>query len=401
MPVPEFVRGILSGVRVIDLTRVLAGPYCTLMLADLGAQVIKIEDPDTPDPTRHLTDAGRFEIAPYFVSVNRSKLGMTLDLTKPEGQAILHDLVKNADVVVNNYRPGVLAKLGCDYETLRAANPRIINCSISGFGKTSPYKDRPAYDLIVQGMGGGMHLTGYPDSAPAVMGLHVGDQAGGLFGAFAIAAALFHREKTGEGQDIDIAMLDCQFSLLAFLGQTWLMGGPAPERSGTAHPLVAPFRAFKTSDGFVTLCAHHDKEWAALCSVLNAPDLTNDPRYGSVMGRATNRPSLYARLDDEFLKDTTDRWLDRLRAAQIPCGPVSTVPEALDDARRHNRNMVAQTENQFGRYELLGNPVKTTAQPDNQFGPPPAFGEHTNLILSELLGKTSTEIAMLRSNGAI
>ena len=401
MGLPHFVEGMLSGVRILDLTRVLAGPYATLLLSDLGAEVIKIEEPSRGDTTRTVGTSRLEGLSAYFVSVNRNKLSMTLDLKSQKGREVFHELVGKADVVINNYRPTVLERLGCDSASLREANASIVNCAISGFGQTGAYRDWPAYDLIVQGMGGGMDLTGYPDGDPAVMGLHIGDQAGGLFGAFAIASALYHRERTGEGQDIDIGMLDCQISLLAFLGQSYLLDGTIPGRTGTAHPVVAPLKAFKTADGFITVVAHQGKHWERLCKAVGKPEWLKDRRFATVNLRAENKEALYESLDGIFLDRPSSEWLEKLHAEGIPCGPVRDVAEALADEQVRERNMVVDQENGLGEYRILGNPIKTSAQTDTEFGPPPRFGEHTDLILKTLLGKSTVEIGQLRDKGVI
>lgn len=401
MTLPRYMDGMLSGVRILDLTRVLAGPYGSMLLSDFGAEVIKIEQPGSGDTTR-LTGAFPLPgLTSYFTSVNRNKLSMTLDLKQREGRAIFHELVGTADVVLNNYRPTVLEKLGCDAPALRSANPAIVNCAVSGFGQTGPYRDRPAYDLVVQGMGGGMDMTGYPDGEPAVMGLHIGDQAGGLFAALAIVAALYHRERTGEGQDIDIGMLDCQISLLAFLGQTHLFTNEVPHRTGTAHPVVAPLKAFKTSDGYVTVVAHQNKPFEAVCRIVGTEELIDDPRFAGVNERATNRDALYATLDVAFAKESSTYWLERLHAKGIACGPVNDVGQALADEHVLARNMVVEQNNELGEYRVLGNPIKTTAQEDAQFGPPPQLGEHTEQVLREVLGKSTGDIDGLRGRSVI
>ncbi len=401
MDLPRYMDGMLSCVRVLDLTRVLAGPYGSMLLSDLGAEVIKIEQPGRGDSTRHTGGFPLPGLTSYFTSVNRNKLSVTCDLTKEQGRALFHELVAKADVVLNNYRPTVLEKLGCDAESLRKANPTIINCAVSGFGQTGPYRDWPAYDLVVQGMGGGLDMTGYPDGEPAVMGLHIGDQAGGMFAAYAIAAALFHRERTGEGQDIDIGLLDCQISLLAFLGQSHLFTGEVPQRTGTAHPVAAPLKAFKTRDGYITVVAHQNKPFAALCRIVDAEALLEDERFSELNDRTANLEALYAVLDPAFAKETSEHWLQRLRATGLACGPVNTVGEALADPHVLARSMVVNQQNDLGEYRVLGNPIKSTAQEDAHFGPPPQLGEHTALVLREILGKSAKDIDALRQRAVI
>lgn len=402
MAIPKYMEGMLSGVRILDLTRVLAGPYGSLILSDLGAEVIKIEEPTLGDTTRRLPNVEPGELTSYFISVNRNKLSMTLDLTTESGRAIFHDLVKQSDVVYNNFRPKVLTKLGCDAATLRAVNPKIITCSLSGFGQDGPYSDYPAYDLIVQAMGGGVDITGHPEGDPAVMGLHIGDQAGGMFAAISIASALYQRERTGEGRDIDLSMLDCQVSLLAFLGQDYLMTGDVPERTGTAHPTATPLRAFRTSDEkFVAVGAHAERFWPGFCRAVEKEDLTDDPRFVILKKRTENKELLYSMLDEVFVKKTSAHWLDALRREGVPCGPVNSVEETLNDPQVLHREMVVDRDDAYGQYKVLGTPIKTDGNDALNFGAPPQLGEHTEVILKERLNFTEAEVQALRERKII
>ena len=401
MALPVWMKGMLSGIRVLDLTRMLAGPYGSLLLSDLGAQVIKIEQPGSGDMTRDVSGKSLCGFSPYFASINRNKLSVALDLKKTAGQALFHALVRHADVVFDNFRPSVLARLRCDYPTLNGINPKIICCSLSGFGKDGPYRERPAYDLIVQAMGGAMSVTGHAGGEPAVMGLHIGDQAGGMFAALAIASALFQRTRTGTGQAIDIGLLDCQISLLAFLGQTHLATGAVPGREGSAHPLIAPFKGFKTSDGFIVAVAFQDKHFESLCRVLGTEELLGDDRFDEVNKRADNKKDLYRYLDAAFEKQSSSHWLGALERAGIPCGPVNDVQQALADPQVLSRNMVVEQKNSIGEYRVIGNPIKSTEQEDGQFGPPPRIGEHTGAVLKELLGTSDEELEKLRAQGVI
>ncbi len=397
------MQKILEGVRILDLSRMLAGPYGSMLLGDLGAEIIKIEDPGSGDLTRiTAAQASLRGISAYFLSINRSKKSVTLNLRTQKGRELFYGMVKKADVVYDNYRPAALEKLGCTYEILSKHNPKIICCSVSAFGHDGPYRDLPAYDIILQAMGGTMSLTGPEGGDPFLMGVPMGDLAGGMFGAFAISAALYHREKTGRGQKLDISLLDSQISLLMYLAQTYIATGEVPAARGTMHPLVAPFRAFKTKDGHIAVVAFQDKFFESLCRIIGKEDLLSDERFDSLVNRALNKAELYAILDDVFPKKPTKAWLEALREAGIPSGPVNNLADALADPQVRHRNMVVEIEHpEIGVYEALGNPIKSSVMKDGEFSPPPVLGQHTEQVLASLLDLSAGEIQSLREEGVI
>lgn len=397
------MQKILEGVRILDLSRMLAGPYGSLLLGDLGAEVIKIEEPGAGDLTRTTsTEAALRGISAYFLSINRSKKSVTLNLKTKKGRDIFYELVKHVDVVYDNFRPAALEKLGCTYEIISQHNPKIISCSVSAFGHDGPYRDLPAYDLIVQAMGGTMSLTGPEGGDPVLMGVPMGDLAGGMFGALAIAAALYHREKTGRGQKIDISLLDSQISLLMYLAQTYIASEQVPPARGAMHPLIAPFRSFKTKDSHIAVVAFQDKHFESLCKILDKEQLLTDDRFDSLVARALNKVELYAILDEVFAKKTTAEWLKPLREASIPSGPVNNLKEALNDPQVRHRKMVVDIDHpEIGVYEALGNPIKSSIMEDGEFSAPPTLGQHTEEVLTSLLGLSRDEIQALRDEGVI
>lgn len=398
------MQKILEGVRILDLSRMLAGPYGSMLLGDLGAEVIKIEEPGSGDLTRTTAaEASLRGISAYFLSINRSKKSVTLDLKSQKGREIFYELVKKADVVYDNFRPSALERLGCAYEILSEINPKIICCSVSAFGQDGPYRDLPAYDIILQAMGGTMSLTGPENGAdPLLMGVPMGDLAGGMFGAMAIAGALYYREKTGRGQRLDVSLLDCQVSLLMYLAQTYIATELVPSARGAMHPLVAPFRSFKTRDGHIAVVAFQDKHFEDLCKIIEREDLLTDERFNSLINRALNKFELYPILDQIFPSKTTAQWLEPLRKAQIPSGPVNNIHDTLNDPQVRFRKMVVEINHpEIGTYEALGNPVKSSIMKDGEFNAPPLLGQHTEEILSSLLGFAPDKIHALRQEGII
>ncbi|GAB4344469.1 MAG: CoA transferase [Candidatus Abyssubacteria bacterium] len=394
---------ILQGVRILDLSRMLAGPYGSMLLGDLGAEVIKIEEPGSGDLTRTTsTEAALRGISAYFLSINRSKKSVTLNLKSEKGRSLFYELVKKADVVYDNFRPSALEKLKCTYEILSQHNPKIICCSVSAFGHDGPYRDLPAYDIILQAMGGTMSLTGPEGGDPFLMGVPMGDLAGGMFGAMAIAGALYHREKTGRGQKLDISLLDSQISLLMYLAQTYIATNQVPAARGAMHPLIAPFRSFRTKDGHIAVVAFQDKHFESFCKIIEREDLLVDERFNSLIARALNKADLYVILDEIFPKKTTAEWLAPLREAEIPSGPVNNVRDALNDPQVRHRKMVVEIDHpEIGRYEALGNPVKSSVMEDGKFAPPPTLGQHTEEVFSSLLGLSAEEMQALRNEGVI
>lgn len=396
------MKGSLSGVRIIDLSRMLAGPYGAMLLGDLGAEVIKVEKPGSGDETRGMGQHHKDGESAYFISINRSKKSLSLDLTHDKGRQVIYDLVKVCDVVFDNYRPGALEKLGCDYETLKSINPRIISCSISAFGHTGPYKDMPAYDLILQAMGGAMSITGEPGRPPVRMGIPMGDLAGGMFAAYAVAAALYARGKTGLGQKIDVSLLDCQVSLLTYVAQYYLFSGEIPKPIGSGHQSVVPYGAFKTKDIYIVISIFVEKFWVKLCKVLGDEALASDPRFDTHLKRHQNRDQLIPILEELFQKKGGYEWLELLNEEGIPAGPINTVDRVLSDPQVLARHMVVDIDHpKCGPIKMVGNPIKMSGSDDKGYEASPTLGQHTQEILSDLLGYSKAKIEELRKEGVI
>lgn len=362
-------RGPLAGITVIDLTRVLAGPYCTMVLADLGARVIKVEMPGRGDDARHI---GPFTKGPaadaksaYFMSINRGKESIALDLKKPEDCALFDELLAMADVLVENYRPGTMEKLGLGWETLRARFPRLIYASASGFGQTGPYSEKPAYDMVVQGMGGIMSLTGHPGGPPTRVGTSIGDIGAGLFTAIGIVSALYDRAQSGEGRRVDVSMLDCQVAMLENGIARYFATGEVPGPLGARHPSITPFQAFEAKDGHLTIAAGNDTLFARLAALLDAPELGRDPRFASNQDRCEHVAELTAEIETRLAAKTVSEWLTLLGEAGIPSGPINNVEQVLHDPQVLSRNMVIGTEDpEIGTVRMAGNPVKLSGFAD-------------------------------------
>lgn len=393
---------LLAGIRVLDLSRMLAGPYGSMLLADLGAEVIKIEDPRGGDPMRTMGPPFLDGESAYFLAVNRNKQSVALDLEAPEGRAVFHDLCRVADVVWENFRPGVLARLGCAPETLRALNPRLVVCSISAYGQEGPYRDWPAFDLALQAMGGAMSLTGEEGRPPVRMGLPMGDLAGGLFGALAVVAALLRRAATGEGALIDLSLLDCQVSLLTYVAQYYWADGQVPGRVGSGHASVVPYQAFRTRDGYLVVAVFAEKFWAGFCRAIERPDLVADPRFATNPQRVAHRAELVPQLEALFSARTTAEWLARLQGEGVPATPIQTVDQVLADPQVLLRGMVVELDHpKLGPIKTLGTPLRVAGAPPFRPAPPPALGEHTDRVLGELLGYSPERLAALRARGVV
>ena len=332
----------LSGVRVLDLSQFLAGPYGTQVLGDLGAEVIKIEQPGVGDGCRGFPPHFRHGFSGYFLAVNRNKKSMTLDLKQPEGRQIFYELVRHSDVVYDNFRPGVTERLGIGYDTLKTINPRIIACSVSGYGQTGPYRDRPSFDNIIQAMGGLMSYNGEDGRPPVKMGAPIGDMMGGIVASQGILAALYQREQTGEGQMIDIGLMDCQVALLIYRAQYYWIAGEIAEPLGNVHRVIAPTASFQTQDSYIVIDAGQDKFYYQLCEALGLPELAHDSRFEHRPERLTNKDELMSILHKTFLTKTTDEWLELLLAQGIPAGPVNTIDRVLDDPHVKARGMVKE-----------------------------------------------------------
>jgi len=395
------MENLLKDARVLDLSRMLSGPYGSLLLGDLGAEIIKIEDTRAGDQTRKLGQYYKCGESAYFVSINRNKKSVTLDLRTERGKEIFYELVKKSDVVFDNFRPKALEKLGISYEKLKEVNPKIIHCSISSFGSDGPYRDLPAFDLTLQAISGGMSVTGEPGRTPVRMGIPLGDLAGGMFAAYGVAAALWKREKTGEGARIDISLLDGQVSMLCYMAQYLFFGGPVPEPVGSGHQSVVPYQAFETADKPLVIAIFVEKFWEKLCEVMELQECFEDPKFESNDKRREHREELIPILVEQFKTKPRKEWLERLAEIGVPAAPINTLDEVVEDPQVLARNMVVDVDHRTcGPIKMLGNPVKIDGVEDEFVGSP-LLGEHTDEVLSEILGKSKVEIEMLRKEGVI
>ncbi|MEA2777029.1 MAG: hypothetical protein QOF90_2435 [Acetobacteraceae bacterium] len=401
--------GPLRGLRVFDLTRVLAGPTCAQMLADLGADVIKIERPGAGDDTRGFAPPvmpGTNESA-YFVGVNRNKQSVTLDIGQKEGQEIALKLIAGCDILVENFKVGALAKYGLGYEQLHARFPRLIYCSITGFGQTGPYAPRPGYDSLIQAMGGVMSLTGEPDGLPQKVGVPVADLFAGLYGCIGILAALHHRDLTGQGsntggQQIDIGMLDTHVAWLANQGMNYLATGENPARLGNQHPNIAPYQVFPTADGHIVLSVANDPTFKRFCEAFNLTHMLEDPRFITNAARVGNRQLVTDTLSPVMQQHPTDWWIERLEALKIGCGPINKLSQVFEDPHVIARNMVLEMPHSSGQsVKVIANPVRLSETPADYRLPPPLLGEHTDAVLAERLGLDAAALAALRAKKII
>jgi CoA:oxalate CoA-transferase len=391
----------LEGIRVLDFTRVLAGPFCTMMLADLGAEVIKVERPGTGDDSRHF---GPFvgEESAYFMSINRNKKSVTLNLKDPLAVDIVKRMIKNIDVVVENFRPGVMEKLGLGYEVLKEINPRLVYASSSGFGHTGPYSQLPAYDLILQGMGGIMSITGPDKDHPTKVGSSIADIFAGTFCAIGILAALRHRDRTGEGQEVDVSMLDSQVSILENAISRYFVTGDVPVPIGNRHPSIAPFATFHTTDGFINIAVGNDAIWKRFCDLVGRPELAKDTRFQTNDGRNSNWADLEPLLQDIMSGDSTEGWLKRLREAGVPCGPINNIEQLVNDPQVLSRGMIVDVEHPVaGKVKMPGCPIKLSATPTNQYKPAPVLGADVGSILQKYAGVSTEEIQELKEKGVV
>ncbi|MFZ6761235.1 CaiB/BaiF CoA transferase family protein [Pseudoroseomonas sp. WGS1072] len=393
--------GPLKGLRVVDLTRVLAGPTCTQMLADLGADVVKIERPEAGDDTRGFAPPymPNTRESAYFVGVNRNKKSVTLDIAKPEGQAVVHKLLETADILVENFKVGALAKYGLAYEQLRETYPGLIYCSITGFGQTGPYAPRPGYDALIQAMGGVMSLTGEPEGEPQKVGIPVADLFAGLYGTIGVLAALRHKQATGQGQQIDIGMLDTHVAWLANQGMNYLSTGENPPRLGNQHPNIVPYQVFPTADGYMVLSIGNDPTFERFCRNFGLEHLLADERYATNAARVGNRALVTETLTAVTKTRPTRDWIEKLEALKIGCGPINTLKDVFADPHVVARNMVVEMEHASGQtVKVIANPVKLSATPPDYRSAAPLLGQHTEEVLRGL-GYSEEDIARLKAEG--
>ena len=391
----------LDDLVVVDLSRILSGPVCTMLLADMGAHVIKVEPPPSGDDSRQWGPPFIDNISTYFLSVNRNKKSIGLNLKTDAARQVLWKLIEGADVLVENFRPGVLGKLGFGYEAVARKNPRIVYCSISGFGQTGPYRDRPGYDVIAQGESGMMDLTGYPDGPPAKLGASLADIVAGLYAMNGILLALLARHKTDKGQHVDVSLLDGMVSTLTYQALIYLSTGRSPKRMGTRHPSIVPYECFQAKDGFVNIAVTNQKQWEHFCRVIGLPELANNPRFDTMKARIANYDELRPMLDRIILKMTRAEVIALLDGVGIPVGPINSVGEILDDPHIRAREMVVElTHPEYGPFRMLGIPIKLSDTPGVAQNAPPRFGEHNREVLSKL-GYTEEEIRGFAETGAI
>ncbi|HEY0844521.1 MAG TPA: CaiB/BaiF CoA-transferase family protein [Noviherbaspirillum sp.] len=405
--------GALSNIRVLDLTRVLAGPWCAQNLADFGAEVIKIERPKAGDDTRawgppYLKDGSGADTteAAYYLAANRNKQSLTVDISTPEGQAIIRDLAKASDVVLENYKVGQLKKYGLDYASLRQVKPDLIYCSITGFGQTGPYAHRAGYDFIIQGMGGFMSVTGerddQPGGGPQKAGVAISDLMTGMYSTVAVMAALLHRAQTGEGQYIDMALLDVQVAMMANMNTNYLASGIAPKRWGNAHPNIVPYQTFAASDGWIIVAAGNDGQYRKFVEIGGEPQLADDERFATNPKRVQAREVLVPILAEMVKRKTKQEWIAALEKAGVPCGPIDTLDEVFQNPQVLARQMrVDLPHPSAGVVPLVGSPIKMSATPPQARQHPPLLGEHTEHVLRDMLSYTPEQIAALRQKGVV
>jgi formyl-CoA transferase len=399
--VTTLAHGPLTGLRVVDLSRILAGPFCTMMLGDMGADVVKIEAPGSGDDTRQWGPPFENGESAYFLAVNRNKRSLTLNLKHPDGAAILRALVERADVLVENFRPGTLARLGLADEAVRDLNPRLVYCSVSGFGQSGPDSRRPGFDVVIQGESGLQSLTGFPDGPPTKVGIPMADLVASLMAAQGILLALLARHTTGRGERIDLSMQDAVAALLSFQAGSYFMTGRVPGRRGNQHPTIAPYETYRTADGYVNVAVGSNALFERFCEAIGEPGLARDGRFAAPPGRVENRPALNAVLDPIFAARPTADWLARFERVGVPAGAIKDVGQVVEDPHLLARRMVVPLDHpKVTRLKVMGIPIKLAGTPGAIRRPPPLLGQHTGEVLAEL-GRSREEIARLREAGAV
>ncbi|MEE9215916.1 MAG: CoA transferase [Anaerolineales bacterium] len=401
--IPDRSEKLLDGVRIIDLTRILAGPYCTMLLGDLGAEVIKIEVPDGGDDTRQwgppFTAGGQ---SAYFLAANRNKRSLTLNLKSDRGMEILRALIRKGDILVENFRAGTLEKWGLNYEQLQELKPDLIYCTVTGYGYTGPYRDRPGYDFIVQALGGFMSVTGPEDGEPYRAGIAIADLASGIYASNAVLASLFARERTGRGQRIDISLLDCQVALMSYVASNHLVSKDPPRRFGNAHPNIVPYEVFEAEDGYFAFAAGNDLQWAKFCKAVDHEAWESDKRFATNPTRLENRTELVRLLNELFATRTVKHWIELCESIGLPASPINTMDAVLTDPQVLARELVMEVPHHTeGSVPLLRSPLNIPTAPSEVRYPPPTLGQHTDEILAELLSFDSTEIQSLREAGVV
>ncbi len=393
----------LADLKVLDLSRVLAMPYCSMMLGDLGAEIIRVERPGVGDETRHWGPPWAGELSAYYLCTNRNKKAITVDLKKKEGQEIIRQLARRSDILLENFLPGDLAKMNLGYEDLKAINPKIIYASVTGYGQTGPYRDQPGFDFILQAQGGLMSIIGEEDGPPMKVGVAIVDITAGLFVCSAILAAIHHREKTGQGQHIDMALLDAQVAWLANQASNYLVSGRVPRRMGNAHPNIVPYETFKAKDGtYIALGVGNDNQWKKFCKIAQIEHLMDDPQYVTNPKRVENRKKLVPLLQEVFLRNDSGEWLRLLGEAEIPVGPINTIDRVFSNPQVLARQMLVEMRHpKIGKVKVVGSPLKLSETPVQYRIPPPLLGEHTEEVLRDVLGYDKETIARLKEGQVI
>ena len=387
----NYLSGALKHIRILDLSRVLAGPFCTMTLGDLGAEVIKVEAPGGSDDTRKWGPPFKNEVSAYYLCANRNKKSITVDLKSTEGVEIIKELVKNSDVIINNFKTGSMEKFGLDYETLSKINPRLVYCSITGFGETGPNKDMPGYDFIIQAMSGLMSITGDEKSGPQKYGVAITDILTGLYASIGIQGALLERTQSGKGQKLDISLYDSAVSALVNIGSNYLMSGDIPERLGNHHANIVPYQTFKTMDGEMVIAVGNDNQFKMLCKLINKPEYSEDERFKTNPNRVENRDMLIPLLQDAFLTEPTDYWQEKCDQHNIPCGPIQTLDEVAQDPQLQAREMFIDYDHPTaGSIKMIGSPLKLSRTPVSITRHPPNAGEHNDDILDQLKNKSGS-----------
>jgi crotonobetainyl-CoA:carnitine CoA-transferase CaiB-like acyl-CoA transferase len=395
--------GALDDLRVVDLSRIIAGPLATQILGDYGAEVIKVEHPQGGDDSRHWAPPRAPDgQASYFFAFNRGKRSITIDLKHPRGKALIIELARRGDVLIENFKPGTMDDLGLGWSTLRAVNPRLIYCAISGFGATGPYRDRGGYDAILQGFTGLMSITGEGEGPPVKVGVALIDAITALYAHGAILAALRHRERTGEGQYLELSLMECGIAALINAATAYLVGGEVQGRWGSAHPSLVPYQAFRARNGYLMVGAGNERLWKAFCEVLEVPEWTDDPRYDSNAKRVACRAELVSEIETRLQTRDRDDWVARFAEAGLPAGPINDIGQVFEDPQVRHREMVVDVEHPTaGRIRLPGVPVKFAGTPARVQGPPPNLGQHTDEILRDVLEMSAAAIRELRDSGAL
>ncbi len=392
----------LEGIRVLDLTRIIAGPYCAMVLGDLGAEIIKIEQPKIGDESRAWGPPWVKEVSAYFIAINRNKKSLTLNFKNPRGIEIFKSLVKKADVVLENFRPGTMDDLGIGYEVLKAINPRLIYCDMTGYGTDGPYRDKPGVDVIVSAIGGLMSITGPPEGEPVKVGVPLTDVLTGLYSFGAVTSALYLREQTGKGQRISVNLLAMQLATLINIGSNYLIGGVIPRRWGSAHPNIVPYEAHRAKDDYLIFGVVNERMWKSCCTLLGMEELKEDPRFANNAARIKNRQALSEIIDQKLAGKTVEEWIPLFDQAGIPCGPINTFDRAFRDPQVQHLGLVREMEHpHYGKVKVVGPPATFSESEIGIQSPPPLLGEHNREILTRLLGYSDEEVNSLQDQGVV